>query len=51
MRNTVAFIVGLSVVLNAALFVPQAVRLWRTKTTQGVSILSFADRFGAPGLD
>jgi MtN3 and saliva related transmembrane protein len=29
-------------VLNAALFVPQALHLWRTKTAQGVSILSFA---------
>lgn len=29
-------------VLNAALFVPQALHLWRTKTAQGVSVLSFA---------
>ena len=33
---------GLGMVLNAALFVPQAIHLWRTKTPQGVSILSFA---------
>jgi MtN3 and saliva related transmembrane protein len=42
MKDTVAFIFGLGMVLNAALFVPQAVHLWRTKTAQGVSILSFA---------
>jgi MtN3 and saliva related transmembrane protein len=42
MRETVAFIFGLGMVLNAALFVPQAIHLWRTKTAQGVSVLSFA---------
>jgi len=42
MKEVVAFIFGLGMVLNAALFVPQAVHLWRTKTSQGVSILSFA---------
>ena len=42
MRDAIAFIFGLGMVLNAALFVPQAVHLWRTKTAQGVSILSFA---------
>lgn len=42
MRDTVAFIFGLGMIFNAALFVPQAIHLWRTKTSQGVSILSFA---------
>jgi MtN3 and saliva related transmembrane protein len=42
MKDAVAFIFGLGMVLNAALFVPQAVHLWRTKTAQGVSTLSFA---------
>lgn len=42
MKETVAFVFGIGMVLNAALFVPQALRLWRTKTAQGVSILSFA---------
>ncbi len=44
MRDIVAFVFGLAMVLNAALFVPQAgvPHLWRTKTAQGVSILSFA---------
>ncbi len=42
MRDTIAFIFGLGMVLNAALFVPQVIHLWRAKTSQGVSILSFA---------
>ena len=42
MREVVAFIFGLGMVLNAALFVPQGVHLWRTKTAQGVSVASFA---------
>src|SRR5579859_8242119 len=42
MREVVAVIFGLGMVLNAALFVPQAVHLWRTKNAQGVSVLSFA---------
>ena len=42
MKEAVAFIFGLRMVLNAALFVPQALHLWRTKTAQGISIPSFA---------
>ena len=42
MKEAVAFIFGLGMVFNAALFVPQALHLWRTKTAQGISILSFA---------
>jgi len=42
MKEAVAFIFGLAMVLNAALFIPQALQLWRAKTSQGVSILSFA---------
>jgi MtN3 and saliva related transmembrane protein len=42
MREIVAFVFGLGMVLNAALSVPQAVHLGRTKTAKGVSILSFA---------
>jgi MtN3 and saliva related transmembrane protein len=42
MKEAIAFVFGLGMVLNAALFVPQAIHLWRTKTSQGVSILSFA---------
>jgi MtN3 and saliva related transmembrane protein len=42
MKEAVAFVFGLGMVLNAALFIPQALHLWRTRTSQGVSILSFA---------
>jgi len=42
MKDAVALVFGFGMVLNAALFVPQAVRLWRTKTAQGISLLSFA---------
>jgi MtN3 and saliva related transmembrane protein len=42
MRETVAYIFGFGMILNAGLFVPQAIHLWRTKNSQGVSILSFA---------
>jgi len=42
MKDVVAVVFGFGMILNAALFVPQAVHLWRTKTSQGVSVLSFA---------
>jgi MtN3 and saliva related transmembrane protein len=41
-KETVALIFGLGMLLNAALFVPQALHIWRTKTAKGISILSFA---------
>jgi MtN3 and saliva related transmembrane protein len=41
-KEAVAFIFGLAMVLNAVLFVPQALHIWRTKTAEGISILSFA---------
>ena len=42
MRQAVAYIFGFGMLLNAGLFIPQVVHLWRTRTSQGVSILSFA---------
>jgi MtN3 and saliva related transmembrane protein len=42
MRETVAYIFGFAMILNAGLFVPQVIHLWRTKNSQGVSMLSFA---------
>jgi MtN3 and saliva related transmembrane protein len=42
MREIVAYIFGFGMILNAGLFVPQVIHLWRTKNSQGVSILSFA---------
>jgi MtN3 and saliva related transmembrane protein len=42
MKNLVAYIFGFGMLVNAALFIPQAMRIWRTKTAAGVSVLSFA---------
>lgn len=42
MREIVALVFGFAMVLNACLFIPQAWHLWRTKSAQGVSVLSFA---------
>jgi MtN3 and saliva related transmembrane protein len=42
MKDLVAYIFGFGMILNAALFVPQAIKIWRTKTAEGVSVLSFA---------
>lgn len=33
---------GLGLIGNAALFVPQAIALWRKKTDQGTSLITFA---------
>ena len=42
MREIVAYVFGFGMILNAGLFVPQVIHLWRTRNSQGVSILSFA---------
>ena len=42
MKDIVAVIFGFAMAINAALFVPQAVRLWKTKNAEGVSIFAFA---------
>lgn len=42
MKDIVAVIFGFAMMLNACLFVPQAWHLWRTKSAQGISVLSFA---------
>ena len=41
MREIVAFIFGLALLGNAALFVPQALAVWRKKSDQGVSLVTF----------
>ncbi|MGD0913663.1 MAG: hypothetical protein ABR928_17340 [Terracidiphilus sp.] len=41
MREIVAVIFGLGLVGNALLFVPQAIALWRKKTDEGVSLVTF----------
>ena len=42
MKEIVAYVFGFGMLLNAALFLPQAWRIWKTKVAQGVSVLSFA---------
>ncbi len=41
MRQIVAFIFGLGLIGNALLFVPQAIAVWRKKTDEGVSLVTF----------
>lgn len=42
MKEIVGFIFGLGLMANAGLFVLQAVRIWRARSSRGVSILTFA---------
>jgi MtN3 and saliva related transmembrane protein len=41
MRELVTVIFGLGLVGNALLFVPQAIALWRKKTDEGASLVTF----------
>lgn len=41
MKDIIAVIFGLGLMGNALLFVPQAIALWRKKTDQGVSLVTF----------
>jgi MtN3 and saliva related transmembrane protein len=41
MREIFAWLFGLGLGCNAALFVPQAIALWRKKTAEGVSLITF----------
>jgi len=41
MREIVAFVFGLALLGNAALFVPQAIAVWRKKSDEGVSLITF----------
>lgn len=42
MKAIIAWVFGAGLFLNAALFVPQALRLWRTQRAEGVSLSTFA---------
>lgn len=42
MENLVTVIFSLSLLLNAALFIPQAIKIYRNKSSLGVSLLTFA---------
>jgi MtN3 and saliva related transmembrane protein len=41
MRQIVAVIFGIGLFGNALLFVPQAIAVWRKKSDEGVSLLTF----------
>ena len=41
MKEIVAVIFGLALLGNAALFVPQAIAVWRKKSDAGVSLVTF----------
>jgi MtN3 and saliva related transmembrane protein len=41
MKAIVGLVFGLGMILNALLFVPQAITIWRAKRAEGVSILTF----------
>jgi MtN3 and saliva related transmembrane protein len=41
MKQMVAVIFGLGLIGNALLFVPQAMSVWRKRTDEGVSLLTF----------
>ncbi len=41
MREMITFIFGLALLGNAALFVPQALAVWRKKSDEGISLITF----------
>ena len=41
MRQAIALLFGLGLLGNAALFVPQAIAVWRKKTDEGISLITF----------
>jgi MtN3 and saliva related transmembrane protein len=42
MKQIVAILFGLGLMVNAALFVPQAMKIFKTKSAKDVSLLTFA---------
>lgn len=42
MKDIVALVFGLGLMGNAALFVPQALAVWRKKSDEGISLITFA---------
>jgi MtN3 and saliva related transmembrane protein len=42
MRELVAFLFGLGFVFNASLFIPQALRILKTKSGKNISLITFA---------
>jgi MtN3 and saliva related transmembrane protein len=42
MKDIVAWVFGFALMGNAALFVPQALTVWRKKSDEGISLITFA---------
>ena len=42
MKDVIAALFGFGMAINACLFVPQALRLWKARDAKGISIVSFA---------
>ena len=42
MKLIVAWVFGFALMGNAALFVPQALAIWRKKSDEGISLITFA---------
>lgn len=42
MKQIVTFLFGLGFVLNASLFVPQAIRILKTQSAKNISLITFA---------
>ncbi len=42
MKELIAYLFGLGLLVNAAIFVPQAIKIFKAKSAQGLSVLTFA---------
>jgi len=42
MKQAIAYLFGLGLLVNAGLFIPQAVKIFRSRTAKDVSLLTFA---------
>ncbi len=40
-KELIAYLFGLGLLVNAAIFVPQAIKIFKAKSAQGVSVLTF----------
>ena len=42
MKHYVAIVFGMGLIINAALFLPQLLAIWRSKSAKGISIFTFS---------
>jgi len=42
MKELIAWLFGVGLILNSVIFVPQALTIWRKKRAEGVSIVTFS---------